>query len=376
MKIIAAMDSFKGSLSSKKLNEIISKRLKKEMKEVKVAQVPISDGGEGFIDSLAATDKYDIRKVSVFNPLNEKIKSEYLLSKDKKTAVIESAKVIGLDLVSELSPIRASSYGLGQAVIDSVNNGAEAVNISLGGSATNDAGIGLLKALNFEFYNCHNHSLDIDIHNIHEVHRFDNSNALVDLEKITFNAISDVKNIFTGENGATRVFGKQKGLSEEDTVYVDNQIETFRKFIKNSVGKDLNQIEGTGAAGGISGAMSVFLNAGIIHGIDYVLETIDFNSLCEDADLIITGEGRIDHQTFYGKVIQGIFSKASLYNVPVIAIGGSVDTENIPENSEVPVIVSILNGPMSLDEAMRSDITEENLDFTVMNICKFLNEFL
>lgn len=373
MKIITAMDSFKGSLSSNDLNELISSKIHDELIDVDVIKIPISDGGEGFLNSLSSLNEYNKRTIKVNGPLHYKVDTEYLISNDKKVAIIESANIIGLSMVEELLPFEASSYGIGQVINDAIKNGAKEINIGLGGSATNDAGIGLLKALDYQFYDADNEIIDVNIHNLHKIYRISTQTVNPSLRAIKFKAITDVKNIFTGNNGATQVFGKQKGLTDKERLYVDSQIDSFRQIILNKYEINLNHIEGTGAAGGISGIMLAFLNSDIESGIDYVLDNSDFNKYCETADYVITGEGRIDNQTFYGKVIQGIVNRAELYNVPVIAIGGSVEIETLQKVHPLPIIFSIINTPLSLVEAMDIKTTKINLNFTVKNICNLIS---
>lgn len=367
------MDSFKGSLSSNELNEIIEERIHEELNEVDVVKIPISDGGEGFLDSLSSLDGYSKQFVNTYGPLHHQIEAEYLMSNDNKIAIIESAKVIGLNLVEELSPFKASSYGLGQVIKDALDKGAKEINIGLGGSATNDAGIGILNALGFQFYDVNNELIELDIANLHKLNKIEAPPSNLNLEGIKFKAITDVKNIFTGNKGATQVFGEQKGLSDKDRKYVDFQIDAFRQVILKQYRIDLNQLDGTGAAGGISGMMLAFFNSEILPGIDYVLDKTDFNNDCKDSDYVITGEGRIDDQTFYGKVIEGIVNRADLYNVPVIAIGASVEIEKLRNVPHLPIIFSIINSPLLLEDAMNPETTKMNLNFTIKNICNLIN---
>lgn len=335
MKIVVCPDSFKGCLDAQDVTGVISEVLKEKFPESFIIRIPLADGGEG-TSKLICDKKYPLEiHVSAHDPLGRLINTCFNLSSDKKKAFIESAKIIGLPLlkIEERNPIIASSFGLGEMINHALEAGCQEISISLGGSATCDAGEGMLKAIRHDF------------------------------SHVRFNAVCDVTNPLLGENGCVNVFAPQKGAKLGDLPILEAKI---KKFFENAVKKgvcdnDSFKRPGSGAAGGIGFTLQMFLKANYINGIDFVLKTIDFKNRIKGADYIITGEGKIDRQSLMGKVLSGVLKEASEYNIPVIAVGGIVEDESFILKAGVSKIINLFNPDLSLQENMKPEITKENI---------------
>lgn len=368
MKIISAVDSFKGSVSSSEINNCVEKGIRKVYPNSEVIKVPIADGGEGTVESLIEALGGEIISLSVRNPLGEMIDSYYGILYDKKTAVIEMALASGLPLIPEekRNPMKVSSYGTGELIKDALDRGCTEFIVGIGGSATNDGGIGMLEALGYKFYDKNLNYLETCGENLINLKIIDDKSVNDKLKNAKFLVACDVNNPFYGENGAAHVYGRQKGATENMILELDKGLENFANLIKNIKNIDVQTINGTGAAGGIGGAFVSFLNAKLESGIDIILKKLNFEEIIKDADLVITGEGKIDFQTSMGKTPVGIARIAKKYNIPVIAIAGSVadDAEEVHKNG-IDAYFSIMNYPISLNEAMKKENTKK---FLIKNI--------
>lgn len=368
MKIISAVDSFKGSVSSSDINNCVEKGIRKVYPNSEVIKVPIADGGEGTVESLIEALGGEIISLSVRNPLGEMIDSYYGILYDKKTAVIEMALASGLPLIPEekRNPMKVSSYGTGELIKDALDRGCTEFIVGIGGSATNDGGIGMLEALGYKFYDKNLNYLETCGENLINLKIIDDKSVNDKLKNAKFLVACDVNNPFYGENGAAHVYGRQKGATENMILELDKGLENFANLIKNIKNIDVQTINGTGAAGGIGGAFVSFLNAKLESGIDIILKKLNFEEIIKDADLVITGEGKIDFQTSMGKTPVGIARIAKKYNIPVIAIAGSVadDAEEVHKNG-IDAYFSIMNYPISLNEAMKKENTKK---FLIKNI--------
>ena len=340
MKVVIAIDSFKGCLTSKEANEATAEGIRRAYPDAEIIEVPVSDGGEGYMEAFYTAIGGRLEEVTVRDPLMRPIIAKYLLHNEM--AVIEIAQASGLTLLTkeERNPMVATSYGTGQLVADAVRKGAKHIIVGLGGSATSDAGIGMLKAL-------------IDAFN---KERWDDINALKD---ITFTIASDVKNPLYGEQGAAHVFAPQKGATQEMVLALDERARKFAEASAKHFGYDRSQMPGAGAAGGLGYAFLQYLNARSIPGIQLLLDTIRFKELVKDADLIITGEGSADRQTLMGKLPMGILKQSE--ETPVILIAGRISDRKDLLNAGFARVECINPPDIPLEEAMRKDVAQRNI---------------
>ncbi len=346
-KIIVAIDSFKGCLTSTEANQAASEGILSKMPEAKVVQVPVSDGGEGWLEAFRAAIGGEIVEVNVKDPLMRPIVAQYLIQGD--TAVIEIAKASGLTLLSseERTPMIATSYGTGQLVVDAVRKGCKHIIVGLGGSATSDCGIGMLRAIIDAF--AKGGSWD-DVH---------------ELDDVRFTIATDVKNPLCGENGAAYVFAPQKGATQEQVLALDARAKRFAMVSAKHMGRDCQNVPGAGAAGGLGYAFLQYMKAACRSGIDLLLDTIHFDDLLQDADLVITGEGSADRQTLMGKLPFGILQRAQRHDVPVMLIAGRIADEQILLDAGFSRVACINPPRFPLDIAMQPATAKENIRKTV-----------
>ena len=341
MKVVIAIDSFKGCLSSKEANEAAAEGIRRTYPDAEIIKVPVSDGGEGYMEAFRAAIGGKLEEVMVRDPMMRPVTAKYLLQGE--TAVIEIAQASGLTLLTkeERNPMVATSYGTGQLVADAVRKGARHIIIGLGGSATSDAGIGMLKALISAFT---------------KQGQWDDITAFKD---VTFTIASDVKNPLYGEKGAAHVFAPQKGATPEMVLRLDERARKFAELSAKHFGFDRSQMPGAGAAGGLGYAFLQYLDAKSMSGIQLLLDTIRFKELVKDADLIITGEGSADRQTLMGKLPMGILEQAG--SVPVYLIAGRISDREELLNAGF-VRVECINPPgISLEDAMRKEVAQQNI---------------
>ena len=325
MKLVFASDSFKGTLTSEQTSELLNKAAQEVFGECDTVSVNVADGGEGTIDAVIKALNGTRQYVDVHDPLNNIIKSFYGKI-DEERAIIEMAPASGLTLVSEdkRNPRLATSYGTGELVRDALINGARDITIAIGGSATNDGGMGFARALGIEFYDKNGNKLEGRGEDLFNVYDIDMSGLMPEAKAAHFTVMCDVTNPLCGSNGATYTYGRQKGASDDDLGFLEKGMQNYRDVIKEKFGKDADKISGSGAAGGMGAALSIYLNAEMRSGIEAVLDVIGFDSLIEGADYIITGEGRTDIQSTYGKVVSGIGKRGRKYGIPVIVLCGSL----------------------------------------------------
>ena len=351
-KIIVAIDSFKGCLTSAEANQAASEGILAKMPEAKVVQVPVSDGGEGFLEAFRAAMGGSIVEVNVKDPLMRTIVAQYLVQGN--TAVIEIAKASGLTLLSpeERNPMVATSYGTGQLVVDAVRRGCKRIIVGLGGSATSDCGIGMLRAI------------------IDAFARNGNWDDVRELDDVRFTIATDVTNPLCGEDGAAFVFGPQKfaqpkATSPEMVETLDARAKRFAEASAKHLGRDCQNMPGAGAAGGLGYAFLQYMNADCRSGIDLLLDTIHFDDLLQDADLVITGEGSADRQTLMGKLPFGILQRAQRHHIPVMLIAGRIADEQLLLDAGFSRVVCINPPDLPLEIALQPAIAKENIGRTV-----------
>lgn len=348
MKVIIAIDSFKGCLTSKQANEAAAEGIRRVCPNAKIVEIPVSDGGEGYMEAFHAAIGGSLEEVVVRDPLMRPVTAKYLLHDEM--AVIEIAQASGLTLLTkeERNPMVATSYGTGQLVADAVCKGARHIIIGLGGSATSDCGMGMLKAL-------------IDIFAKHG--QWDDVEALKD---VRFTIASDVENPLYGEKGAAHVFAPQKGATPEMVLRLDERAIKFAELSAKHFGYDRSQQAGAGAAGGLGYAFMQYLNAKSMSGIQLLLDTIRFKELVADADLIITGEGSADRQTLMGKLPMGILEQAG--HTPVYLIAGRISAREELLNAGFARVDCINPPDITLEEAMRKEVARQNI---IINTYKY-----
>ncbi len=349
-KFVAAMDSFKGCLTSREANQAAAEGIKSICPDAEIVQIPVSDGGEGFVDAFYSAIGGDIQELTVNDPLMRPVVAHYLL-KDT-TAVIEIAQASGLPLLTkeERNPLIATSYGTGELVADAVRKGAEHIIVGLGGSATSDAGTGMIRAL---------------VDALAENGTWDD---IQELEHVRFTIASDVKNPLCGENGAAHVFGPQKGASPDDVITLDNRARAFAEASARHFGYDRSNMNGAGAAGGLGYAFLQYLGAECKSGIQLLLETVHFDEKVKDADLVITGEGSSDRQTLMGKLPVGILQQSD--SVPVCLIAGNIKDREQLLQAGFAYVECINPSGITLEEAMRREVAMRNISDTVGRVLR------
>ncbi|SFL94248.1 glycerate kinase [Paenibacillus sp. 1_12] len=355
MKIIIAPDSFKGSISASNAAQAIERGIKRFMPQAQTVLVPVADGGEGTLDCLIAAVGGVKLSASVTGPLGAPVTAEYGLLEPDQTAVIEMATASGLYLIpsAERNPLLATTYGTGELIRHALDAGCRSFLLALGGSATNDGGAGMLQALGMRLLDSAGNSVGFGGGALDRIAMIDDSGWDPRIAESRFLIASDVQNPFIGPNGASRVFGPQKGATPEMVEQLELNLSAWADLIAVKTGKRVHELPGAGAAGGISGAFLAFFPASIKRGIDIVIEYSHLNDHLQAADLVITGEGQIDFQTASGKTPMGIAQEAQKFGVPTICLAGSVG-KGIEALYEVGItsVHSIVTGPMSLQEAM------------------------
>ena len=358
-KVVVASDSFKGCLTSIQVADAVEKGIHANWPDCQVMKLAVADGGEGTIEALLTTMGGRNVKVKVQDPLGRPIEAEYAILKDG-TAVIEMSKASGLTLLhpSERNPLHTSTYGTGQLIADALHKGCRKFLIGIGGSATNDAGTGMLEALGYRFLDAEGNVLKGVGLSLEAIMTIDTSAAIPELKSAEFIVACDVESPFHGPKGAAHVYAPQKGASPEMVDFLDNGLKHFADILKSTTGKDISEMPGSGAAGGLGGAFKAFLNAELRKGADMVLDAIGFDEIIRDADLVITGEGKIDSQTLNGKLPSAVAQRASARNIPVMAICGRTEVESLPCFAS---ICPVTPQEMPLEQAMQQDIAMENI---------------
>ncbi|MDE5415388.1 glycerate kinase [Alkalihalobacterium chitinilyticum] len=355
MKIIIAPDSFKGSISAKELCSAIGAGIRPVFPKAELIELPMADGGEGTMENLVHATNGTIINVSVTDPLGRSIPSAYGVLGDEKTAVIEMAQASGLPLLreQERNPLRASSFGTGELILHALDQGYRKFIIGLGGSATNDGGMGMLQALGVKFFMKTGQLIKNDVSDLLQLDEIDLSTIDQRLTEAEFVIASDVTNPLCGPNGASHIFGPQKGATPEMVKILDESLDQYGKVINERLNINIHSVPGAGAAGGMGAGLIAFLGAKVMSGIDTVMEAVQFESQLDDACLVITGEGKLDEQTLSGKVISGVCKVANYHNIPVIAICGSNELSS-GQLARLGVVAafSIVSGPCSVETAM------------------------
>lgn len=355
MKIIIAPDSFKGSLSAKEVANAIEIGIRRVFYDIEIIKVPMADGGEGTVQSLVDTTGGRIVNVKVLDPLCREINSFYGLLGDGKTAVIEMAAASGLTLLKEdeRNPMITTTYGTGQLITHALDMGCRNIIMGIGGSATNDGGAGMAAALGVKFINAVGEEIGFGGGALRELHTMDIAGLDKRIGSCCIAVACDVTNPLTGIEGTSYVFGPQKGADKTMIRILDENLKKYGQILEKDLGVSLLNVPGAGAAGGLGAGALAFLNAGIRRGIDIVIETTGLEEKLIGADLVITGEGMIDHQTIYGKTPHGVAKLAAKYKIPVVGITGEIGKGiDVLYNHGFNSIFSIADKPMTLMESM------------------------
>ena len=354
MKLVFASDSFKGTISSEKTVELLTKAAHEVFGPCETIGVPVADGGEGTTDAVVLAANGKKAYATVHGPLMEEAKAYYgIIDRDK--AVLEMAQASGLPMVPEKlrNPLNTTTYGTGELVLAAVNAGHTDISIAIGGSATNDGGMGFASAHGVKFLDADGNVLEGKGSELEKVADIDVSGVPESIRKVHFTVMCDVTNPLCGKDGATYTFGKQKGGTPEILDRLEKGMCSYRDIIIKKFGVNPDDTPGTGAAGGLGAALKIFFNAEMKSGIETVLNLIDFDSLLPGADLVVTGEGRTDWQSCFGKVMQGVGDRAKKYDVPAVALCGGLGDgyEGIYEHG-IDSIITTVDGPMPLAEAL------------------------
>ncbi len=371
-KVVLAFDSFKGSVSSKEITQTLQRAISSEWEDIDVVSFPIADGGEGTVEILADTLGAEFVCCTAHDPLMRPIKASYAIVYDQHLAIIEMASAAGLPLLSEKerNPMFTSTYGVGEIVLDAVQKGCTHILLGLGGSATNDAGTGMLAAMGVSFLDKEGKSVDPCGKTLKSIEKIDTTSMFPSLKNISFTVICDVDNPFYGKNGAAYVYAPQKGASTDEVKELDEGLCHYRKLILRQFGKDINLQAGVGAAGGMAGGLLPFLNVKLMPGSQTVLRLLGFENVIKEASLVITGEGKVDRQTCMGKALQGILDLSKKYQVPVVAIGGAVEAVDELNKRGFTAVFSIQSGPVNLETSMNKEYTLAHLSQTVNQILR------
>lgn len=373
MKIVIAPDSFKESMTANEVCDAVKKGMKKILTDAEFIRVPMADGGEGTTQSLTDATGGKIYFEECTGPLGEKVKAKLGLLGNGHIAVLEMASASGLELVprSKRNPMITTTYGTGELIKKALDFGVKTIIVGIGGSATNDGGAGMIQALGGKLLDKDGKNIGFGGGELSKLEKIDLTELDPRVKNTKFIVASDVQNPLTGETGASNIFSRQKGATEEMVVILDNNLRKFAEIIRRDVGKDVENIPGSGAAGGLGAGLMAFLNAELKKGIDIVIEYSRLEEKIKDADLVITGEGNIDGQTRFGKTPYGVVSVAKKYGIPTITVAGGIGKDiDILYDYGFDAIFSVMQKVESLDDAIKNG--KINMEKTAENIGRLI----
>lgn len=375
MKAVVAIDSLKGSLSSMEAGNAIAEGIYRADAEAKVEVRPLADGGEGTVDALVQGMNGSLRKVRVTGPLGEKVDAAYGIIEEEKMAVIEMSAAAGITLVPDekKNPLFTTTYGVGEMIRDAIEKGCRKFVVGIGGSATNDGGIGMLQALGYDFLDSKGNAVPYGAKGLEDLAEIRKEHVLPELAQCEFKVACDVTNPLCGPLGASAVYGPQKGATPEMVREMDQWLADYAKLAANCSERADAEHPGTGAAGGLGFAFLTFTNAVLESGIKIVLEETKLEQYIQDADIVITGEGRLDGQTAMGKAPVGVAKLAGKYKIPVLAFAGSVTEDAGKCNEEgIHAFFPILREITTLEDAMDAENARRNLMETVEQVFRLI----
>lgn len=373
LTIVLAPDSFKESMTAKEVCIAMERGIKKANSKITCIHVPMADGGEGTMQSLIDATGGNIYHMMVKDPLGNEVTAEYGILGNGEIGVVEMASASGIQLVpkEKRNPLITTTYGTGQLIKACLDKGIKKILIGIGGSATNDGGIGAMQALGGKFLDSNGTELNFGGGNLGKLEKIDLSELDKRLNKIEVDVACDVTNPLCGEKGASYVFGPQKGATEDMIQILDNNLRHYADIIKKQHSKNIIDLPGAGAAGGFGAGLIAFLNGELKKGIDMVIEYSGLEEKVKNADMVWTGEGSIDYQTKYGKTPFGVALVAKKYNKPVIALAGKIGNDIDDLYANIDSIFSITREVTSLEDALK--IGKENVEKTSENIIKLMN---
>lgn len=368
-KVVIAPDSFKESLSALEVAEAIERGFRQIFPQVQYVKLPMADGGEGTVDSMVAATGGEIVTVAVTGPLGQPVQAFYGLLGEGETAVIEMAAASGLHLApkAQRDPRMTTSYGTGELILAALERGVKTIILGIGGSATNDGGAGMMQALGARLLDENRQALPPGGAALAQLAYIDLSGVDPRLQQVSITAACDVDNPLCGANGASAVFGPQKGASPEMVTQLDAALRHYGTLLEQATGREVINAPGAGAAGGMGAALLGMLNARLRPGIEIVIETLQLEEALRDADLVITGEGRLDSQSIHGKTPIGVARVAKRFGLPVIGIAGSLSKDyQVVHQHGIDAAFSVLDRVVSLEEALAE--AADNLEVTARNV--------
>ena len=375
MRVVVAIDSFKGSMSSLEAGEAISNGIKKAHKDAEVEIRPLADGGEGTVEALSIGMGGSLINVDVTGPAGKSVNAVYGIVDSSKTAIIEMSQAAGITLVSgdEKNPLYTTTFGVGELIKDAINKGCRHFVVGIGGSATNDCGIGMLQALGYEFLDKEGNQVGFGASGVRDIVSIRDENVIKELSECYFRVACDVNNPLCGNLGCSAIYGPQKGATKEMVADMDGWLKNYSKIVKEKYPDADCEYPGTGAAGGLGYAFFNFTNSKLESGIKIVLDETKLEEYVKDADIVVTGEGRLDHQTVMGKAPVGVANIAKKYNKKVIAFSGSVTEDaGVCNEHGIDAFFPILRRIVTLEEAMQTDTAKQNLTDTAEQVFRLL----
>ena len=385
MKIVVAPQAFKGSLSATEVGYSMIQGIQNVIQDAKNILVPVADGGDGTLETLVESSKGKIKSIAVTGPLGKSQDANWGALGNNKTAIIEMARSSGLALVppKNLNPLIATTYGLGEVILDALNQGYRDFIIGIGGSATNDAGAGMAQALGIRLLDSKGKELDFGGASLSKLSSIDMDGIDERIKKSNFSIACDVNNPLTGPEGASAIYGPQKGATPQMVITLDKALTNFASVAEKDLGVKIDKVEGAGAAGGLGGGLIAFLNGNLRKGVDIVLDFVELDKALVNANLVITGEGQLDFQTIYNKAPIGVAKRAKKLDIPVIAISGSLGKNfSVVHNHGIDAASPITSKPMTLEEACKnapeliSSATEQALRYMKIGAYVFKNQHL
>ena len=375
MKVVVACDSFKGSLSSLEAGEAIKNGVLKAVPDAQVHVRPLADGGEGTVEALTLGMGGKMEAVEVTGPIGEKVNCFYGILEENKTAIIEMAGAAGITLVPEAkrNPLHTTTYGVGEVIKDAIAKGCRHFIIGIGGSATNDGGIGMLQALGYGMLDKEGKQVPFGAKGLKELETITDDDVIAELRECTFRVACDVTNPLCGELGCSAVFGPQKGADSDMIAQMDQWLAKYAKLTSHKYETANAEYPGTGAAGGMGFAFLAYTNAVLESGIKIVLEETNLESYIKDADIVVTGEGRLDGQSIFGKAPVGVAQIAKKYDKKVLAFAGAVTEDaSLCNEHGIDAFFSILRRVQTLQEAMDLENARKNMEDTVEQVFRLL----
>ena len=376
MKVVVAIDSLKGSLSSLEAGEAIKSGVLNAIPDAEVCVRPLADGGEGTVEALALGMGGELKTVEVTGPLGEKVNCLYGILEESKTAILEMSGAAGITLVADemRNPLHTTTYGVGEVIKDAIANGCRHFIVGIGGSATNDGGIGMLQALGYGMLDKDGNQVPFGAKGIKEIVTITDDQVIPELKECSFRIACDVTNPLCGERGCSAVYGPQKGATPEMIKEMDAWLADYAKLVAAKYEKADAEYPGTGAAGGMGFAFLAYTNAVLESGIKIILEETKLEDYVKDADIVITGEGRLDGQTAFGKAPIGVANIAKKFDKTVLAFAGAVTKDAVVCNEHgIDAFFPILRRIQTLQEAMTPEIARDNMVTTVEQVFRLIN---